>query len=161
MQHRLWWNRPCRTWMHSSSSVHDLTSINMDCSHVLLHSWDMELGSLVPIPSLEGREAQHGEVVERRVLAPGSSLACCHSGHVLLPAWTSDISAVKWGHWVRGFSCCSEMSSMTLINKRLARSLWHLGISKLWEHLLISFWIPGLSGWTYPVYGIFGSIHRD
>ena len=94
-QHRLWWNVPCRTGMHSSSSVHDLTSINMDCSPVLLHSWDMELGSLVPIPSLVGREAQHGEVAERKVLAPGSSLAHCHSGHVLLPAWTSDISAVK------------------------------------------------------------------
>ena len=51
--------------MHSSSSVHDLKSINMDCSHILLHSWDMELGSLVPIPSLAGREAQHGEVAER------------------------------------------------------------------------------------------------
>ena len=81
--------------MHSSSSVHDLTSINMDCSHVLLHSWDMELGFLVPILSLSGREAQGGEVVERRVLALGSSLARYHSGHVLLPAWTSDISAVK------------------------------------------------------------------
>ena len=81
--------------MHSRSSVYDLTSINMDRSHVLLHSWDMKLGSLVPIPSLAGREAQHGEVAERRVLGPGSSLASCHSGHVLLPAWTSDISAVK------------------------------------------------------------------
>ena len=81
--------------MHSSSSVHDLTSINMDCSPVLLHSWDMELGSLVPIPSVVGREAQHGEVAERKVLALGSSLAHCYSGHVLLPAWTSDISAVK------------------------------------------------------------------
>jgi len=52
----------------------------------------MELGS---IPSLAGREAQRGEVAERRVLAPASSLACCHSGHVLLPAWTSDVSAAK------------------------------------------------------------------
>ena len=62
-----------------------------------------DLPCLMPIPSLAGREAQHGEVSERRVLAPGSSLAHCHSGHVLLPAWTSDISATKWGLWVRGF----------------------------------------------------------
>ena len=81
--------------MHGSSSVHDLMSINMGCSPVMLHSWDMELGSLVPILSLAGREAQHGEVAEKRVLAPGSSLAHCHSGHILLPARTSDVSAVK------------------------------------------------------------------
>ena len=70
-------------------------SINMDCSPVLVRSWDMEFGPLMPIPSLAGREAQSGEVAERRVLAPASSLACCHSGHVLLPAWTSDVSAAK------------------------------------------------------------------
>ena len=132
-----WGMCAAQTGMHSSSSVHDLTSINMDCSHVLLHSWDMELGSLVPIPSLAGREAQRGEVTERRVLAPGSSLACCYSGHVLLPAWTSDISEAKWGHWVRGFCCCSEMSSMTLINKRLARSLWHLELVS-YEYICLS-----------------------
>ena len=47
----------------------------MDCSPVLVRSWDMGFGPLMLIPSLAGREAQSGEVAERRVLAPASSLA--------------------------------------------------------------------------------------
>ena len=66
VQHRLWWNRPCRTGMHSSFSVHDVTFINMDFSPVLLHNWDMDLGPSCPSPPWqEGRPSmekyQRGE----------------------------------------------------------------------------------------------------
>ena len=64
---------------------------------------DIESGSLVPIPSLAEREAQGPEVTERGVLTPALSLAHCHFGHVLLPGWTSDISAANEDIGSKGF----------------------------------------------------------
>ena len=76
--------------------------INIDCSPVLCGS-DIESGSLVPIPSLAGREVQGPEVTERGVLTPALSLAHCHFGHVLFPGWTSDISAANEDIGSKGF----------------------------------------------------------
>ena len=98
MQHRPWWEGDLQDWlaqwffcMWCDVYKHGLLSC-------FLHVWVMELGPLVPISSLAGREGS-----ESRVLSPALSLAHCHSGHVLLPAWTSDVSAAKQGRWIRGY----------------------------------------------------------
>ena len=88
---------PCRTGLHSDSSVCDVTFINMDCSPVFCVVGTCSWGPFVSISSLAGKEG-----LESRVLTPALSLAHCHSGHVFLPAWTSDVSAVKQGLWIRG-----------------------------------------------------------
>lgn len=150
VQHKLWWESDLQDWAAQwFFFMWCDVSINMNYSPVLVHSWDMEFGPFMPIPSLAEREAQRGEVAQRRVLAPASSLARCHSGHVLLPAWTSDVSAAKWEHWVRGFPGTFVSALKCHVWLQLIRGqqglydTWWL-LSKLREPLFVSFWIPGI-----------------
>lgn len=93
---------PCKTGLHSDSSVLDVTFINMDCSLVLYGSGHGVCAFCVH--SLLGRKGGSG-LRSSREQSSGPSFVICLLKlwtHPLL-SWASDVSATKWGHLVRGF----------------------------------------------------------